>query len=89
MLCADMAALNACCVLCCPVLHRAREELRRRVNMSSWQDKPIVAVVSRLTPQKGVHLIKHAAYKVISTGHLLDIFSSCMLLCYFEEPGEC
>jgi starch synthase len=32
--------------------------------MSTWQDKPIVAVVSRLTPQKGVHLIKHAAYKV-------------------------
>jgi len=32
--------------------------------MSDWNDKAIIAVVSRLTPQKGVHLIKHAAYKV-------------------------
>jgi starch synthase len=47
-----------------PEFCRAREEVRKRVNMSQWQDKPIVAVVSRLTPQKGVHLIKHAAYKV-------------------------
>lgn len=27
-----------------------------------------MAVVSRLTPQKGVHLIKHAAYKSIERG---------------------
>lgn len=47
-----------------PPARRAREELRKRVNMSGWQDKAIIAVVSRLTPQKGVHLIKHAAYKV-------------------------
>ncbi|WIA17469.1 hypothetical protein OEZ85_014309 [Tetradesmus obliquus] len=47
---------------------RAREQLRQRVNMSGWQDKPIVAVVSRLTPQKGVHLIKHAAYKALDRG---------------------
>lgn len=44
--------------------HRAREEIRKRTNLSQWQDKMIIAVVSRLTPQKGVHLIKHAAYKV-------------------------
>lgn len=43
---------------------RAREEIRKRTNLSQWQDKMIIAVVSRLTPQKGVHLIKHAAYKV-------------------------
>ena len=51
-------------VVACVVLNRAREELRKRVNMSGWNDKAIIAVVSRLTPQKGVHLIKHAAYKV-------------------------
>jgi starch synthase len=39
--------------------------------MSGWQDKAIVAVVSRLTPQKGVHLIKHAAYKVGTGGGFL------------------
>eukprot|EP00775_Hariotina_reticulata_P004294 gene4294-4546_t len=55
---------------------RAREELRRRTNLSSWQDKPIVAVVSRLTPQKGVHLIKHAAYKSLDRGCQFVILGS-------------
>lgn len=31
----------------------AREELRRRTGLTSWGDKPLVAVVSRLTKQKG------------------------------------
>jgi glycogen synthase len=48
--------------------HRAREELRKRTNLNGWQDKMIIAVVSRLTPQKGVHLIKYAAYKVSRVG---------------------
>ena len=47
---------------------RARERLRQMFNLTSWQDKPICAVVSRLTPQKGVHLIKHAAYKTLERG---------------------
>jgi len=47
---------------------RARERLRQMLNLTSWQDKPICAVVSRLTPQKGVHLIKHAAYKTLERG---------------------
>eukprot|EP00878_Enallax_costatus_P012047 GHUV01012579.1.p1 GENE.GHUV01012579.1~~GHUV01012579.1.p1 ORF type:complete len:300 (+),score=79.17 GHUV01012579.1:538-1437(+) len=55
---------------------RAREELRKRVNMSGWQDKAIVAVVSRLTPQKGVHLIKHAAYKALDRGCQFVILGS-------------
>jgi hypothetical protein len=62
-----MPLLTTFAVLCLAFIVcscRAREEVRKRVNMSQWQDKPIVAVVSRLTPQKGVHLIKHAAYKV-------------------------
>jgi glycogen synthase len=45
--------------------------------MSTWQDKAIVAVVSRLTPQKGVHLIKHAAYKVRYTLLLLLPVCEC------------
>jgi hypothetical protein len=66
-----------------PVNHRAREEIRKRTNLSQWQDKMIIAVVSRLTPQKGVHLIKHAAYKV---GWLLVGFSvnrAVFALCCF------
>jgi glycosyltransferase involved in cell wall biosynthesis len=62
--CTCSPLLRLWCCYCCCCCCRAREELRRRTNLSTWQDKPIVAVVSRLTPQKGVHLIKHAAYKV-------------------------
>ncbi|KAL6763691.1 hypothetical protein V8C86DRAFT_192634 [Haematococcus lacustris] len=46
----------------------ARNELRKRVNLSGWQDKFVVAVVSRLTPQKGVSLIKHTAFRTIERG---------------------
>lgn len=61
---------------------RAREELRKRVNMSSWNDKCIIAVVSRLTPQKGVHLIKHAAYKVC-----LEVVDMCVLVVGWSVKG--
>ncbi|GAB4820993.1 hypothetical protein N2152v2_008039, partial [Parachlorella kessleri] len=43
----------------------ARQALRRRVNLSEWGDKPLVGVVSRLTAQKGIHLIKHAAWRTL------------------------
>lgn len=46
----------------------AREELRNRMGLTKWGDKPIVAVVSRLTRQKGIHLIKHAAYRTVERG---------------------
>jgi hypothetical protein len=72
--CSSMAASSPPCTACahaaCVCARRsmtrcrAREEIRKRVNMVDWGDKMIIAVVSRLTPQKGTHLIKHAAYKV-------------------------
>ncbi|KAI7836090.1 hypothetical protein COHA_010018 [Chlorella ohadii] len=43
----------------------ARAELRKRLNMGSWGDKPMVGVVSRLTKQKGTHLIAHSCYRTI------------------------
>ncbi|KAL4420307.1 hypothetical protein ABPG77_001397 [Micractinium sp. CCAP 211/92] len=43
----------------------ARAELRRRLNLSSWGDKPLVGVVSRLTKQKGTHLIAHSCYRTL------------------------
>ncbi|EFN55259.1 hypothetical protein CHLNCDRAFT_134595 [Chlorella variabilis] len=46
----------------------AREELRKRVNLSGWGDKPMVGVVSRLTKQKGTHLIAHACHRTIDRG---------------------
>jgi starch synthase len=46
----------------------ARAELRKRLNLAWNDDRPIVAVVSRLTGQKGVPLIKHAAWRTLDRG---------------------
>jgi len=42
--------------------------LRERVGLGGWGDKFIVGVVSRLTGQKGVPLIKHAAFRTVERG---------------------
>ncbi|EFJ40335.1 hypothetical protein VOLCADRAFT_99865 [Volvox carteri f. nagariensis] len=46
----------------------ARQALRQRLGLTTWNDKFIVAVVSRLTGQKGVPLIKHAAFRAVDRG---------------------
>ena len=48
----------------------ARDALRRRLGLSGWDgdSRPVVAVVSRLTEQKGVHLIEHAAWRALDRG---------------------
>lgn len=53
---------------CEPGKAAARAALRARLNLTGWEDRFIVAVVSRLTAQKGMHLIKHAAFKTIERG---------------------
>ena len=45
----------------------ARAELRGRFGLSN-ADVPIAAVVTRLTHQKGTHLIKHAAWRALERG---------------------
>ncbi|KAK9804683.1 hypothetical protein WJX73_010729 [Symbiochloris irregularis] len=45
----------------------AKEALRQKMNLSS-ADVPLVAVVTRLTHQKGIHLIKHAAWRTLERG---------------------
>ncbi|KAI8476302.1 MAG: hypothetical protein J3K34DRAFT_382253 [Monoraphidium minutum] len=45
----------------------ARAELRRRMGLADV-DVPIVAVVTRLVHQKGIHLIKHAAWRTLERG---------------------
>ncbi len=45
----------------------AKAELRRRMELSS-ADVPLVAVITRLTHQKGIHLIKHAAWRTLERG---------------------
>jgi len=46
----------------------AREELRRRVGLAGWGDKPLVGVVTRLTKQKGTHLIAHSCWRTLDRG---------------------
>ena len=46
----------------------ARDELRSRLGLTGYGDKPVVGVISRLTAQKGIHLIKHAAHHTLSRG---------------------
>jgi len=45
----------------------AREELRRRLNLANV-DVPVVGCVTRLVAQKGIHLIKHAAWRTLERG---------------------
>ena len=45
----------------------AKAELRARVGLADV-DAPLVAVVTRLTHQKGIHLIKHAAWRALERG---------------------
>eukprot|EP00798_Chlamydomonas_sp_ICE-L_P004149 gene4149-14248_t len=45
----------------------ARKELRNRLKLAHV-DVPIIAVVTRLVAQKGIHLIKHAAWRTIERG---------------------
>jgi starch synthase len=46
----------------------AREALRQRLGLTGWGDKPLVGVVTRLTKQKGTHLIKHSCWKTLERG---------------------
>ena len=45
----------------------AKAELRARMGLGT-ADVPLVAVVTRLTHQKGIHLIKHAAWRTLERG---------------------
>ncbi len=48
----------------------AKEKLRQRLGLNGWEaeNKPVVGLVSRLTAQKGVHLIKHSAFRTLDRG---------------------
>ena len=46
----------------------ARAKLQERLGLAQGVNGPLIGIVSRLTPQKGIHLIKHAAYKCLERG---------------------
>ncbi|KAK6150057.1 hypothetical protein DH2020_017582 [Rehmannia glutinosa] len=46
-----------------------KEALRRHLGLSSANTRqPLVACITRLVPQKGVHLIRHAIYRTLELG---------------------
>ena len=49
------------------VQNAAKRALRQRMNLSDM-DVPIIGVVTRLTHQKGIHLIKHGAWRALERG---------------------
>lgn len=53
----------------------ARAELRRRLSLASG-DVPVIGVVTRLTHQKGIHLIKHAAWRTLDRGGQFALLGS-------------
>ncbi|KAG9145652.1 hypothetical protein Leryth_018706 [Lithospermum erythrorhizon] len=46
-----------------------KEELQRQLGLSSIHSRgPLVGCITRLVPQKGVHLIRHAIYRTLEMG---------------------
>jgi len=54
----------------------AVRELAKRLNLNHPEGAPVVGVVSRLTAQKGIHLIKHACYKALERGATFVLLGS-------------
>ena len=43
-------------------------------------DKPLVAVISRLVPQKGIHLIEHSVGRTVSQGGQFVLLGNRVML---------
>lgn len=51
----------------------AKEELQNRLGLKN-ADLPVVGIITRLTHQKGIHLIKHAIWRTLErNGQVLYI----------------
>ncbi|TYG76390.1 hypothetical protein E1A91_D03G098000v1 [Gossypium mustelinum] len=52
--------------------------MRRNLGLSSADDqRPVVGCITRLVPQKGVHLIKHTIYRTLEMGGQFELLGSC------------
>ncbi|CAI5948364.1 unnamed protein product [Closterium sp. NIES-65] len=57
----------------------AKAELRARLNLRSFtpsEDRPLVGIVTRLTAQKGIALIKHALWRTLDRGGQVVLLGS-------------
>lgn len=53
----------------------AKEELQRRLGLKQ-DDRPLVGIITRLTAQKGVHLIKHGIWRTIDRSGQIVLLGS-------------
>lgn len=53
----------------------AKEELQRRLGLKQ-DDRPLVGIITRLTTQKGVHLIKHGIWRTIDRSGQIVLLGS-------------
>ncbi|KAG7012367.1 Soluble starch synthase 3, chloroplastic/amyloplastic [Cucurbita argyrosperma subsp. argyrosperma] len=53
----------------------AKEALRQRLGLSRF-DLPLVGIITRLTHQKGIHLIKHAIWRTLDRGGQVVLLGS-------------
>ncbi|KAK9151761.1 hypothetical protein Syun_010070 [Stephania yunnanensis] len=53
----------------------AKEALQRRLGLN-LSDKPLVGIITRLTFQKGIHLIKHAIWRTLDRGGQVVLLGS-------------
>eukprot|EP00850_Spirogloea_muscicola_P022200 SM000282S10603 [mRNA] locus=s282:6677:12402:+ [translate_table: standard] len=53
----------------------AKEELRKRLSLRQ-EDRPIVGIITRLTAQKGIHLIKHSIWHTLNRGGQVVLLGS-------------
>lgn len=70
----------------------AKKELQSRLGLAQT-DRPLVGIVTRLTAQKGIHLIKHAIWRTLERGgqvHTIDRIASLLLsLCICKGTTVC
>lgn len=56
----------------------AKEALQQRLGLTK-ADLPLVGIITRLTHQKGIHLIKHALWRTLERNGQVVIASLCCL----------
>lgn len=61
----------------------AKEALQKRLGLST-SERPLVGIITRLTHQKGIHLIKHAIWKTLERNGQVIIFP-CFSWIYIKQ----
>lgn len=63
---------------------KAKEALQQRLGLKR-ADLPLIGIITRLTHQKGIHLIKHAIWRTLDRGGQVILFLSICFPCLFLQ----